>query len=391
MQDLSAVEQYFAPEPYIVVFGVSYLHLQLPDGTELYLTEDGQKFAELLLPQNHWGDVAWRDSNRERLLGSSSVFRVRTKEVQHRAIDIVLKWNRMGQDIPGETEAEGALDGAEFNSPFMEFGLVHEMRKLQVDSSRRIRSHKPLAIYVPNRAHPADQLGRKNHRIRSINQTHGEFDLDWNRFYAVVYEWLKGIDAAKACGEGLLTHPQMVDLYERSNRELRANGFIMRDNKPQHIIVRPKCDELATDKSGSILYGLVDFELLERTPDREALVRAARRREYLTRQVRRFEPRGQHLPGLSRVTIMGVDYIYGKVASTGGALWVVGHDPMLFDFFLPEKWRRTPRKKLVESQRWYETTTKDDVHVVSARVARWGTPRCRPFFSQRPACISARL
>ncbi len=37
---------------------------------------------------------------------------------------------------------------------------------------------------------------------------------------------------------------------------------------------------------------------------------------------------------------------------------------MLFEFFLPEKWRRTPRRKLVESQRWYETTTKDDVQVV---------------------------
>ena len=34
-EDLSAVEQYLAPQPYAVVFGVSYLHLQLPDGTEL--------------------------------------------------------------------------------------------------------------------------------------------------------------------------------------------------------------------------------------------------------------------------------------------------------------------------------------------------------------------
>ena len=73
------------------------------------------------------------------LLGSSSVFRVRTKKVRDRAMDIVLKWNRMGQDIPGETEAEGALDGAEFNSPFMEFGLVKELRNLQVDSSAAAR------------------------------------------------------------------------------------------------------------------------------------------------------------------------------------------------------------------------------------------------------------
>ena len=34
---------------------------------------------------------------------------------------------------------------------------------------------------------------------------------------------------------------------------------------------------------------------------------------------------------------MGVDYVYGEVESTGGALWVVGRDPVLFDYFLPEK------------------------------------------------------
>ncbi len=380
MQDLSAVEKYFTPQPNILVLGVRYLHLCLPDGTELYLTEHGLRFAELLLPENHWGDATWRDSNRERLPGSSSVFRVTTKEVRNRSIDIVLKWNRMGQDIPGETEAKGAFDGAEFNSPFMEFGLVKELRKLQVDNSRRIRTHKPLAIYVPNRFHPAEDLGRKKHRMQSIDEVHSDIDLDWNRFYAVIYEWLKGIDAAEACGKRLLGHQQMVELYERSNRELKANGFIMRDNKPRHIIVRPKGGELAKDKLGSILYGLVDFELLERTPEREALVRAARRREYLSRQLRRFEPHDQLVPGLSRVTIMGVDYIYGVVESTGGALWVVGNDPMLFDYFLPEKWRRTPRKKLVESQRWYETTTKDDVHVVWRESRVGERPEVDPFF-----------
>lgn len=380
MQELNAVDKYFAPQPHIFVLGVRYLHLLLPDRTELYLTEDGLTCAELLLPQNHWGDAKWRDSNRERLLGSSNVFRVSTKKVGNRSIDIVLKWNRMGQDIPGETEAKGALDGAEFNSPFMEFSLVQEMRNLQVDASQRIRTHKPLAIYVPNRFHPAEHLGRKTHRMQSIDETHGEIDLDWNRFYAVIYQWLKGIDAAEAYGKGFLGRQQMVDLYERSNRELKANGFIIRDNKPRHVIVRPKGGEVAKDKSGSVLYGLVDFELLERTPKREALVRAARRREYLSRQMRRFEPHDQQLPGRSRVTIMGVDYIYGVVESTGGALWVVGHDPMLFDYFLPEKWRRTPRKRLIESQRWYETTTKDDVHVVWRESRVGERPDVDPFF-----------
>jgi hypothetical protein len=180
----------------------------------------------------------------------------------------------------------------------------------------------------------------------------------------VIYEWLKGIDAAAARGRGLLSHQEMVDLYERSNQDLKANGFLMRDNKPQHIIVRPRKGALARDKSGATLYGLVDFELLERTPEREQLVRTTRRRDYLARQARRFEPHEELLPGLARVNILGVDYIFGEVESTGGALWVVGQDAMLFDYFLPEKWRRTPRRRLVESQRWFETTTKDDVHIV---------------------------
>jgi hypothetical protein len=299
--------------------------------------------------------------------------------VHDRSIDIVFKWNRMGQDIPGETEAAGALDGAEFNSPFMEFSLVREMRNAQVDASQRIRTHKPLAIYLPHRFHSAEQLGRRRHRMASIDETHSEINLDWSRFYAVIYEWLKGIDAAEAFGKGLLDYQEMVDLYERSNRELSANGFCMRDNKPRHVIVRPKNGHVAKDRSGEILYGLVDFELLERTPEREELVREAKRRDYLARQARRFEPLDQLLPGLSQVTIMGVDYIFGEVESTGGALWVVGHDPMLFDYFLPEKWRRTPRKKLVESQRWYETTTKDDVHVVWRESCVGERPDVDPF------------
>ena len=76
---------------------------------------------------------------------------------------------------------------------------------------------------------------------------------------------------------------------------------------------------------------------------------------------------------------MGVDYVYGQVESTGGSLWVVGRDPMLFDYFLPEKWRRTPRTKISASQQVYETVTKDNIHLVW-RVSRVGQiPDADPF------------
>ena len=377
---MEAIGVHFASQPLITVLGVKYLHLQMGDGTDLYVTEHGLPFIKCLLPENHWGDPAWRGSHRVRLLGTSSVYRVTTKEVDGRSIDVVIKWNRMGQDIPGETAAAGDLDGAAFNSPFMEFSLVLEMRNTRNESPGQLYTHRPLAIYVPRRFVEGERLGRKKYKMKEIQRRHDEINLDWNRNYAVIYEWLKGIDAAKACGEGLIDRDGMVRLCERADRQLRSKGFCVRDNKPQHIIVRPRSGgRLAEDKSGGVLYGLVDFELLERAPEREEVMRATKRRDYLVRQAQRFKTREELPPGLVRVTIMGVDYVYGQVESTGGALWVVGRDPMLFDYFLPEKWRRTPRTKLAVPEQVYKTVTKDNVHLVW-RVSRVGErPQVDPF------------
>ena len=94
---------------------------------------------------------------------------------------------------------------------------------------------------------------------------------------------------------------------------------------------------------------------------------------------------------MTPVTIMGVDYVYGQVESTGGALWVVGRDPMLFDYFLPEKWRRTPRTKISSSQEMYETVTKDNVHLVW-RVSRVGqVPDADPFVRREARILALRL
>jgi len=49
----------------------------------------------------------------------------------------------------------------------------------------------------------------------------------------------------------------------------------------------------------------------------------------------------------------------GHAESTGGLLWVVGHDPELFNYFLPERWRRTPRWCLSEKRGVFHTRTKD--------------------------------
>ncbi len=67
--------------------------------------------------------------------------------------------------------------------------------------------------------------------------------------------------------------------------------------------------------------------------------------------------------------IFGVPYIYGHAESTGGHLWVVGNNARLFDYFLPERWRKTPSIRLSDSREVFYTITKDNIHLV------WETSR----------------
>lgn len=349
------------------MFGVKYLHLPLENGSDLYVTQWGLPFLRQLMPANHWADREWAAANREKLPGTSSLYRMRTKEVDGVSKEIVLKWNRMGQEIPGETRA-GDLATAEFNSPFEEFGLVTELRERSGPDHRPLPTHKPLAIFVPRKLVDLERTGRKSWRIERLVERHKEVTLHPKRNYAVLYEWIKGIDAVEATERELLEPGLAGEMLVECNRRLVRRGFRINDNKPHHLIVRPKNGGgVLENRNGDIVYALVDFELLERTPQHEQRVRASRRRTYLSRQPRRFERNREFPPALSPVSIMGVDYVFGRVESSTGALWVVGDDPVLFDYFLPAKWRRTPRSSLSESGRVYETTTKDAVHLVWRR------------------------
>lgn len=121
------------------------------------------------------------------------------------------------------------------------------------------------------------------------------------------------------------------------------------------------------------MYALVDYELLKRTPGHENAVRSAHRKTYLTHMAHRFdatpvEPIPEHL----RLTsLLNVDFVFGRAASTGGWLWVVGRDPDLFNYFLPERWRRTPQRNLSAHNQVFSTRTKDDIRLVW-RVSRLG-------------------
>jgi len=362
------------------ILGVDYLHLRSSNQDDLYVTQDGRPFLEHLRPERLFLDKQWLRENSVRLRGSSTCYRIRTKRLDGVQKDIVLKWNRMGQNILLPRE-QGHGPDAEFNSPFEEFMLLTELRNSRRESPGAIHTHRPLAIFVPRERKDLDRLGRTEQKMLRILERHKDLDLDMFRSYAVVYEWIKGIDAVEAAEQGLLDDRGMAELTLEAERKVKAKGFEVLDRKPHHLIVRPRPDgSLARDREGAVLYALVDFELLKRTPEREQVMRDARRRTYFQKKLLRFEPVAERLPPhLNPVRILGVDYVHGHVPSTAGKLWVVGTQPGLFDYFLPERWEFTPRVKLRRSNEVYYTTTKDSIHVVW-RVSNVGSrPDMDPF------------
>jgi hypothetical protein len=58
-------------------------------------------------------------------------------------------------------------------------------------------------------------------------------------------------------------------------------------------------------------------------------------------------------------------------------LWVAGKDPDLFNYFLPERWRRTPKRKLSSRNQVFYTRTKDNINLVW-KVSRMGDPAWIP-------------
>ena len=350
------------------LLGVDYLPVKTPDGGDLYLTPHGSPFLEQLRPEN-WYERDWFGEHREKLSGTSTVYRVQTRPVGGLSKDLVVKWNRVGEEVPLSTFMLNQFVEAEFNSPYEEFALVMEMRSSLEPG--RIWTHKPLGIYVPAKRFKDWQIRRSISKIDQKRAKYRDVELDIYRQYILIYEWIKGVSAPEAFAalwpDVQERRRQLERLTERVVRDLAGKGYRVLDTKPEHFIVRPRPEGgLLCDRNGEIAYALVDFELLERTPEHEERVTASRRAAYLRHQKSRFEgPAGQPLPEhLRPASAFGVDYIYGHSESTQGRLWVVGRDPALFDYFLPERWRRTPREPLSSTARTYYTRTKDNIHLV---------------------------
>lgn len=358
------------------LLGVDYVHVPTTNGGDLYLTRFGLPFLEHLQLEN-WREDVWFNENRERLPGTSMVYRVSTKVVNGRSMDLVVKYCRVGEDVPLDTLTFEKFSHAEFNSPYEEFALLMELRERRVE--KRIFTHRPLAIYMPPERLELWQTGRSAHRIEHKKAKFRDVELDIFRHYVLIYQWIKGESADTALQTAIPGAGQRAEELKRltlkARAELAANGFRVVDHKPAHLIVRWRRDRtLLRDRTGDFAYALIDFELLQRTPEREQEMQSSRRALYLTHQRDRFADHKSTYPKHLKPThIHGVDYVWGHADSTHGRLWVVGRDPDLFDYFVPERWRRTPGKRLSANNDSYYTLTKDRINLVW-KLSRVGEP-----------------
>lgn len=358
------------------LLGVDYLHLKTNDGGDLYFTRFGLPFWKNLLPEN-WHAREWFEAKRERLEGTSVVYKVPTRPVNGRVLHLVVKWSRVGEMVPLDTFTVAQFIHAEFNSPFEEFSLLMELRRGELGPAAvRIRTQCPLAIYVPGARMQLWQTGRSEDKINAKVARHPGVEIDILRQYVVLFGWIKGLDATETAAqfglEGRTREEFLARVTSLATHELWQKGYRVVDMKPQHIILRPRADKsLLRDHNDQFAYALVDYELLERTPEHERAVLNVNRQLYLEHMARRFDA-SKPLPAHLRATnVLGVDYIFGRAESTGGLLWVVGRDPDLFNYFLPERWRRTPKKKLSTHKQVFYTRTKDNINLVW-KVSRMG-------------------
>ena len=374
------------------VLQVVYSHTKTSDGGDLYLTRFAEPYREHFEVHN-WYERDWFNEHGVRLIGTSSVYRVPTREVNGKSLDLVVKNCRVGEDVPIETHTLQEFCDAEFNSPWEEFSLVMEMREGTYGPREiKLKTQRPLAIYVPPDRMQPWQSGRSRSKINRIHAKHPGIDLDILKQYKLIYEWIKGKNLPEVCEHIDINDEEIVRHLKAINYKVLADldkkGYLVADMKPEHIIFS-EADSLRIEELGrsgnhsdaykrqvALLYELIkegsysviDYELLLRTARHEEEVKVSRRHHYLDDQRDRFKPTA--LPAHLKATeIFGVPYIYGHAESTGGHLWVVGRNARLFDYFLPERWRKTPSLKLSDKKEVFYTITKDNIHLV------WETSR----------------
>ncbi|MDP7180047.1 MAG: hypothetical protein QF824_02160 [Candidatus Woesearchaeota archaeon] len=373
----------------IRILGVHYLHAEIEgdeDNTtgDLYLTRYGVRDLLPLLPGN-WYTKEWWQQNRVDLAvkngiqrATGSVFKIRTKEVDGRSLELVVKNNRVGQELPGGTYTNEDILTAEFNSPLSEFALLESLKTLGREDV--IGTQEPLAIFSPSRRLPRWQIGRDSWRVDRALHALPDQDIEIDRRYVTVFSWVEGIDLLEALQLGYVSEDEMNSVNDASYVALKDLGYVSADHKPANLVVHPLGrKELERDSSGNPRLIFIDSELLRPDPELIEDMRRTKRRQYFQRQSHRDEETATVFPlNIRQSNVLGVDYVYGKLEIFDGELWVVGNDPDLFEYFLPEKWMISPRAKLSTSRDIYMTRTTDGINLV------WKTSNVGKFPSEEP-------
>lgn len=269
-------------EYHMHAFGVPYVRNPDVAGGFLYVTRWGWHHLSHLRAENWFTDRQFVKTG-TRLRGSTgTVYYFPSYPEEAAPMDLLLKVSRIAEDVPGKLAGEfpelSAKNGASFNSPFEEFGMVEDLRNsIFGPPDLHIRTKRPMAIYCAPRDLPAWQLRRsksdfKNHhrqmeRDQSRQPEGMQVKLMENRQYFSIYAWVPGLDAQAAMEQGLMTQKELEDLSSRVNRDLEKKGFRILDNKPKHFILRQGPDGQLLRHRDQIIYVQVDFELLQRTED----------------------------------------------------------------------------------------------------------------------------
>ncbi len=258
------------------ILGVKYFHRQTPDGGDLYLTEFGRPFARQLQPEN-WREPDWFVAHRQKLRGTSTIYRTLTKPVEGQSLEIVVRYNRVGEELPVDTLTLEKYINADFNSPFEEIAVLANLRAARRGTDRRrMPTKKPLAIFEPPDLLQLWQSGRLESKIAQKLARYPQATLDIRRQYILIYGWIKGHDAQQVADRWQLEGEPRLEFLRQTTAfvtdEMAEMGFRVLDMKPAHVILRFNPDgSLKRRQDGKLLYALVDYELLEKIPPQEII------------------------------------------------------------------------------------------------------------------------
>lgn len=393
-RDAAGLESFLTEKKY-KAFGIEYKHLKPPTGGDLYLTDFGAAQFRCLLPEN-WYENEYFFRKGTKLFGTSAVYRVTTKPVLGKTLDIVVKFCRIGEDVnPLLTSrskfiSDDDFANARWNGPFEEFGKLVELRKGVFGPKKRFLTQRPLGIFVPAQVCQDWELGRSPDHFRiskammdkdtTLTEEHDPVELDISRQYIMIYSWVKGIGLDDLLKQGMLSKETCDYLTEKAYFEdMIPNGFKVLDTKHAHIILRVDKKGELVRKNGHYPYALIDYELLRRTVEHERCYSFSMRRQYWRHVYERLDDANiSTMPSeLKSLKVNGISYVFGTTPN-GGKLWVVGNNHKLFDYFLPEKWRSRDRIRLSSKNEVYHSVTPDNIHLVYKRSRVGILPKINP-------------